>query len=110
MRARSDRLRVWMVVGALAAAFTALGFRLVDLHLLRHADLRAEALANHKKVIHRQGRRGEIRDINGRLLANSLTVHIVVADPSVTSSRAVPIARQLAPLTLQCPERPHVRH
>jgi cell division protein FtsI/penicillin-binding protein 2 len=85
------------VVG-LSLGFSVLGFRLFDLHVLQHKELAAQALANREQVVHRQGRRGEIRDINGNLLANSQSVRIVTADPSVTGPQAQTIAQKLAPL------------
>ena len=82
----------------LALGFSALGFRLFDLHVLQHKELAALAPANREQVVHRQGRRGEIRDINGNLLANSQSVRIVTADPSITGPQAPTIAQKLAPL------------
>jgi cell division protein FtsI/penicillin-binding protein 2 len=90
--------RALIVVGALASVFTALGFRLFDLHVLQHQELSALAQRNRERVVHRQGRRGAILDANGNLLANSLSVRIVTADPAVTAPQAANIAEKLAPL------------
>ncbi|HUI08441.1 MAG TPA: penicillin-binding transpeptidase domain-containing protein [Verrucomicrobiae bacterium] len=90
--------RALIVVGALASAFTALSFRLFDLHVLQHKELSALAQANREQVVHRQGRRGAILDVNGDLLANSLSVRIVTADGTVTGPQAGVIAEKLAPL------------
>ena len=90
--------RALIVVGALASVFTALSFRLFDLHVLQHKDLSALAQANREQVVHRQGRRGAILDVNGNLLANSLSVRIVTADATITAPQASAIAEQLAPL------------
>src|SRR5271154_3046211 len=90
--------RAFIVVGALAAVFTALGFRLFDLHVLQHKELAALAQANREQVVHQQGRRGAILDANGNLLANSLSVRIVTADATVTTPQAASIAEKLAPL------------
>jgi cell division protein FtsI/penicillin-binding protein 2 len=79
-------------------AFTALAGRLVQLHAFRSDELRAEAAQNQQQVVQRQGRRGEIRDCTGNLLANSQSVRIVCADPSITISNAPTIAARLAPL------------
>jgi cell division protein FtsI/penicillin-binding protein 2 len=87
-----------IVVGALTAVFLTLGFRLFQLHVLRHEELLAQAIANREQVVHRQGRRGTILDANGNLLANSLSVRIVTADPSVTAPQATAIAQKLSPL------------
>ena len=90
--------RALVVIGALAAVFTALGFRLFDLHVLHHKELSTLAQANREQVVHRQGRRGAILDANGDLLANSLSVRIVTADATITAPQASLIAQKLAPL------------
>jgi cell division protein FtsI/penicillin-binding protein 2 len=90
--------RALIVVGMLSALFTALGLRLVQLHVFRHEELAALASANRQQVVHRVGRRGAILDANGNLLANSQSVRIVIADPAVTGPNAVAIAQKLAPL------------
>jgi cell division protein FtsI/penicillin-binding protein 2 len=98
MTAMTQKTRAFIVVVGLSLGFSVLGFRLFDLHVLQHKELAAQALANREQVVHRQGRRGEIRDINGNLLANSQSVRIVTADPSVTGPQAQTIAQKLAPL------------
>jgi cell division protein FtsI/penicillin-binding protein 2 len=90
--------RVLIVVTLMTLSFTALACRLVQLQLIERSELNAQAQANRELVVHRQGRRGEIRDANGNLLANSQSVRIVYADQTITSSNAVKIASQLAPL------------
>ena len=98
MTAMTQKTRAFIVVVGLSLGFSVLGFRLFDLHVLQHKELAAQALANREQVVHRQGRRGEIRDINGNLLANSQSVRIVTADPSITGPQAQTIAQKLAPL------------
>ncbi|MEI8063027.1 MAG: hypothetical protein WCH84_03080, partial [Verrucomicrobiota bacterium] len=93
----THRQRALIVVTGLSLAVTALACRLVDLQIFRHTELSREAAANREQVVHRQGRRGEILDCNGNLLASSQSVRIVAADPSITISNAPAIARQLAP-------------
>ena len=90
--------RALIVIGALASVFTALGFRLFDLHVLHHKELSALAQANREQIVHRQGRRGAILDADGDLLANSLSVRIVTADATITAPQAGAIAQKLAPL------------
>ena len=90
--------RALIVIGALASVFLALGFRLFDLHVIRHKELSALAQANREQVVHQQGRRGAILDANGNLLANSLSVRIVTADATITTPQAAQIAEKLAPL------------
>ena len=98
MTTRNHKTRALIVVTALSLAFTALAGRLFQLHVLRHSELSAEAAANRELVVQHQGRRGEIRDCTGNLLANSQSVRIVCADPSLTASNAATIAARLAPL------------
>jgi cell division protein FtsI/penicillin-binding protein 2 len=93
-----QNIRVLIVVGAVGLAFAGLAFRLFQLHVLEHKNLLMQAVANSEQVLHRQGRRGQILDANGNLLANSLSVRVVFADPGVTCSQAVTTARALAPL------------
>ncbi|HTS17133.1 MAG TPA: penicillin-binding protein 2 [Verrucomicrobiae bacterium] len=90
--------RALIVAGALASVFMALAFRLFDLHVLQHKELSAIAQANREEVVQRQGRRGSILDANGNLLADSLSVHIVTADATITAPHAADIAQKLAPL------------
>jgi cell division protein FtsI/penicillin-binding protein 2 len=94
----THKQRALIVVTVVSLSFTALACRLFQLHVVRSAELAAEATANREKVVHRQGRRGEIRDCNGNLLANSQSVRIVFADPSMTASNAPALAQKLAPL------------
>jgi cell division protein FtsI/penicillin-binding protein 2 len=90
--------RLMVVVVVLGAAFAGLGFRLFDLHVLQHSELLGEAESNRERVIHRQGRRGALKDINGNLLANSVSARRVVADPFLTAKRAPEIAAALSPM------------
>src|SRR2546422_10157641 len=94
----THKTRALVVMTAVSLAFSAVGYRLFSLHVLRHAELSALAAANREIVVHRQGRRGEILDTNGNLLANSQSVRIVTADPSVATPTASIIAQKLAPL------------
>jgi cell division protein FtsI/penicillin-binding protein 2 len=98
MSGMTQQHRVLLVVTLLTLSFTALACRLVQLQVLRRSELNAQAQANRELVVHRQGRRGEIRDCSGNLLANSQSVRIVFADQTITSSNALKIANQLSPL------------
>ena len=93
-----QNVRVLIVVGAVGLAFVGLAFRLFQLHVFEHKNLLMQAIANSEQVLHRQGRRGRIVDVNGDLLANSLSVRVVFADPGVTCSQVVATAHALAPL------------
>ena len=55
-------------------SFGALGYRLIDLQVLRHHELQSFARDNTIRTIIREPRRGDISDIRGNLLATSLFV------------------------------------
>src|SRR5580698_758197 len=82
----------------LAAAFIGLGYRLVDLQVLRHDELSKEAQKNTQYTFRLEPRRGDIFDCKGNLLATSTFVKTVCADPSLIGDRAPDVARALAPL------------
>ncbi|MGD0016508.1 MAG: penicillin-binding protein 2 [Verrucomicrobiia bacterium] len=98
MTTSRQNVRVLVVIGAVGLAFVGLAFRLFQLHVFEHKDLLMQAIANSEQVLHRQGRRGRIVDVNGDLLANSLSARVVFADPGVTCSQVVATAHALAPL------------
>jgi cell division protein FtsI/penicillin-binding protein 2 len=99
-----NKKRTALVFVGLAMIFALLGYRLVDLQLLRAKELAAQAQANREQIVQREGRRGVILDANGNLLASSLSVRIVCADPSVTGPNAPQIAAKLSPLLRIEPE------
>src|ERR1019366_4060854 len=94
----SQRERALLVTGMLSVMFTVYGWRLFQLQVLCHDELSNEVSQIHDRVVSRMGRRGQILDVKGNLLANSQSTHIVTADPSVISSNAANYARVLAPL------------
>jgi cell division protein FtsI/penicillin-binding protein 2 len=81
----------------LVLAFVGLGYRLVDLQILSHDELRAKALANTQRAYLIEPRRGEIRDIRGNLLATSQPAKTICADPSLIGRHQPEIARAIAP-------------
>jgi cell division protein FtsI (penicillin-binding protein 3) len=89
-----------MLATLLAAAFACLGYRLTDLQVLRHDELRAKAEENTHHEFPIQARRGDILDAKGNLLATSIFVKTVCADPSLIANQAdrLAIARAVAPL------------
>src|SRR5712664_4693813 len=98
MAKRLQYRRVLAMALLLAVAFAGLGYRLVDLQVLRHQALSAEA---QKKTQHEfliEPRRGDILDAKGNLLATSVLVKTVCADPTVVGNRQTEVARTLAPL------------
>jgi cell division protein FtsI/penicillin-binding protein 2 len=82
----------------LLAAFAGLGYRLVDLQVLRHDELQKRAQDLTKHIYHLQPRRGDILDIRGNLLATSVFVKTVCADPTLITNRWAEVAHALAPL------------
>ena len=82
----------------LAAAFAGLGYRLVDLQVLRHDELSARAQQNTQRQFVLEPRRGDILDRKGNLLATSVLVKTVCADPLLVGNHQAEIARALAPL------------
>jgi cell division protein FtsI/penicillin-binding protein 2 len=82
----------------LVAAFCGLGYRLVDLQVVRHDELSAKARTNTQRTMTMEPRRGEIRDVRGNLLATVLPVKTVCADPTLITNRYPEVARVLAPL------------
>ncbi len=82
----------------LSLAFAGLGYRLVDLQLLRHEELSAKAQLNTQREFLLEPRRGDILDARGNLLGTSLLVKTVCADPVLLGNRRAEVARVLAPL------------
>ena len=64
--------RVMLLLGLLGAAFAGLGYRLVDLQVVRHDELSVKAEANTQHEYWLAPRRGDILDVNGNLLATSV--------------------------------------
>lgn len=100
--------RLWMLALLLVLAFAGLGYRLVDLQVLRHEQLLERARANTQRSFFIEAPRGEIRDSRGNPLATSQMVKTVCADPALINNaqvghRAAEVAHALSPL-LQIPE------
>ena len=82
----------------LGAAFTGLGYRLVDLQVLRYEELSAKARDNTHREFLLEPRRGDILDAKGNLLATSVFVKTVCANPVLIGNRHAEVARAIAPL------------
>ncbi len=95
---REHIMRMMGIACLLLAAFTGLGFRLFQLQVIESSDLKAQAERNWERRFEIPPLRGEIRDTRGELLARSIHVSAVCADPSITSEHAHEIAMRLAPL------------
>ncbi|HEY5042075.1 MAG TPA: penicillin-binding protein 2 [Verrucomicrobiae bacterium] len=88
----------------LGAAFAGLAWRLVDLQVLRHDELSRLAEQNTERKFWQPAKRGDILDANGNLLATSIPVKTVWANPAlIAGQRLLPnpqieFAHALAPL------------
>ncbi len=98
MTKRLQWKRVLLLLALLGLAFAGLGYRLVDLQVLRHDELAAKAQLNTQREFWQAPRRGNILDARGNLLATSLFVKTVCADPVLIGNRQAAVAHVLAPL------------
>ncbi len=90
--------RALLLLGLVGLAFAGLGYRLVDLQVLRHDELSAKAQDNTQREYWSAPRRGDILDAHGNLLATSVPVKRICANPSLIGDKQAVIARALAPL------------
>ncbi|HVU28227.1 MAG TPA: penicillin-binding protein 2 [Verrucomicrobiae bacterium] len=90
--------RMLLLTLLVSAAFAGLGYRLVDLQVLRHDELARQAEDNTQREFWQTPRRGNILDVHGNLLATSVSVETVCADPSLIGNQQPVVARALAPL------------
>jgi len=96
-KAMQLRRLVWMA-GLLALAFAGLGYRLVELQVLRHDEFSAQAQRDTRHQFLLEPRRGDILDAKGNLLATSELVKTVCANPVFIGNHQAEVARALAPL------------
>jgi cell division protein FtsI/penicillin-binding protein 2 len=80
----------------LGIGFAFLSYRLVDLQVLRHQELKVKAQANTQREVLLEPRRGDILDAKGNLLATSTLVKRVCADPSLIGNRYREVAHAIA--------------
>ena len=90
--------RALLLLAFLAAAFGGLSYRLVDLQVLRHDELSARSAQNTQREFWQAPRRGDILDANGNILATSVAVKTICADPSLLGSYQPLVAHAIAPL------------
>jgi len=98
MTKRLQLRRVLLVLVLLGLSFAGLGYRLVDLQVLRHDELAALAQQNTQREFWHAPRRGNILDVHGNLLATSIFVKTVCADPTLIGDQQATVARAIAPL------------
>jgi cell division protein FtsI/penicillin-binding protein 2 len=89
--------RIMLLLGLLGAAFASLGYRLVDLQVLRHEELTRESEESTRREYWLPAPRGNILDVNGNLLAGSVPVKTICANPSLMGTEAPVVAQALAP-------------
>src|SRR4051812_43662031 len=95
--------RALLLLTCLVALFAGLGYRLVDLQVIRHDELLAQAEKKTERRISETAKRGDILDVNGNLLATSIPVRTVWANPQLLAAQNVLpnapaiFARTLAP-------------
>ena len=104
--AKNVQFRKLFALGlVLIAAFSGLGYRLVDLQVMRHGELSERAESNTRREFIFAPRRGDILDVKGNVLATSTFAKTVCADPSLMNEKqADVVARAIAPL-LQVDDR-----
>ena len=90
--------RALLLLAFLSAAFGGLCYRLVDLQVLRHDELSAAGEKNTQREFWQAPRRGDILDVNGNILATSVPVKTICADPSLMGNFQPLIAHAIAPL------------
>ena len=77
----ASNYRVGLLAGFVLAGYGALGLRLAWLHVVDRDHLLASVEMVRREVIPEFARRGDIQDINGALLATSVSCVVVWADP-----------------------------
>ena len=90
--------RALLLLFFLGTAFAGLGYRLVDLQVLRHDELSKLAEGNTQREYWQAPRRGDILDAKGNILATSVPMKRICADPSLIGNQQAVVARALAPL------------
>ncbi len=98
MAKRLQLRRLLLLALLLGAAFVGLGYRLVDLQVLRHTELQAKARQNTQREFMLEPRRGDILDARGNLLATSVFVKTVCADPTLIGNHQAEIAKAISPI------------
>jgi cell division protein FtsI/penicillin-binding protein 2 len=98
MAKRLQYTRLTLLALLLGMGFAGLGYRLIDLQWLRHDELSKEAERRSLRQVLLEPRRGDILDAKGNLLATSVFVKTVCADPALMGNRQAEIARAIAPV------------
>lgn len=91
------RRLLWLTL-LLGLAFAGLGYRLLDLQVLRHEELSALAQQNTQRELLLEPRRGDILDVKGNLLATTIVMKTVCADLGMIGNYRSNVAHSLASL------------
>jgi len=97
MGRRIHSKRIVLLVGFLVLAFSGLGYRLVDLQVLRHDELAQAAQDASNTTISLASRRGDILDARGNLLATSISMKTVCANLQAVGKHKAQIIHAIAP-------------
>jgi cell division protein FtsI/penicillin-binding protein 2 len=95
---RLQTRRLLVLAALIIVGFAGLGARLVYLQAVCHDQLAGEARDQTRRVYRLEPKRGDILDAKGNLLATSVFVKTVCADPSLLSNHWSTVARTIAPL------------
>jgi cell division protein FtsI/penicillin-binding protein 2 len=96
--------RALLLMGIFFVAFACLGWRLVDLQILRHDEFARLAEEKTERKIWMVSHRGDILDANGNILATSVPVETIWANPEMLAAQtnlpnaAAVFARILSPM------------
>jgi cell division protein FtsI/penicillin-binding protein 2 len=90
--------RLWGLALCLGLGFAALAARLVYLQAFCHDELLAKAQQNTQREFLLEPRRGDILDARGNVLATSIFVKTICADPVLIGNHQAEVAAALAPL------------
>jgi cell division protein FtsI/penicillin-binding protein 2 len=98
IKRREQIKRALALLGLVALAFVGLGFRLVDLQVWRHDELSDLAEKKTQQTEWQEAKRGDILDAGGNVLATSVPVNTICANPSLIGGQQTVVAHALAPL------------
>src|SRR5882757_2991411 len=77
----ASNYRIVLLASGIFLSFVGMGVRLVCLHVVDRAELMKFVMKARRQVIPEHARRGDILDVNGRLLASSHTQVVLGVDP-----------------------------
>jgi cell division protein FtsI/penicillin-binding protein 2 len=98
MTNRAQYRRLFAIGFLMVVAFVCLGYRLVDLQWNQHEKMGKECSKDTHRTFLRAPKRGDIRDVRGNLLAGSIFVKTVVANPLIVGKYRSEVAHAIAPL------------